>query len=531
MPTFKNDVTGTQQIAIVGTSAHHHGVAGESKEDGAGLLGVSRDGEGVSGFSKTGPGVVGQSDQAAGVRALSKPGPGVEGLSETGDAIVGTTDSGIGVSGSSSTSHGVSGHSESGSGVRGVSKSGRGVEGWSESAYGVSGDSTKSAGVRGTSVEGRGVEGWATRSEGVFGISVTGTGVWGVAGRSRFAGKSTLEAGIFRIGSSARQWAGSQILESTGDQDAADAPRPTAMVADLAPSHADASHTEALSHSHGDLHHEAIQAAHQHQESIPETPLAGTMTIGTHSTFPISEGISHLDLIDDGAGVGVHGEHRRAGIGVKAVSNSGMGLAAYSSEHEAVHAETHSRGTAAIAAYNLNVSGTGAAVFAKKAGTRGHAGFFDGRVWVGGELAVGGDIVLANADCAEDFDVTNVSVAEPGTVMVIGDDGVLQPGCQPYDTCVVGVISGAGDYKPALTLDKQASQENRRPVALLGKVCCKVTAEYGAIEAGDLLTTSPVSGYAMKSNEPLKAFGAVIGKALRPLKEGRGLIPIVIALQ
>jgi hypothetical protein len=82
-----------------------------------------------------------------------------------------------------------------------------------------------------------------------------------------------------------------------------------------------------------------------------------------------------------------------------------------------------------------------------------------------------------------------------------------------------------------LILDKQASSENRQPIALLGKVCCKVTAEFGAIDAGDLLTTSPVPGHAMKSSEPSKAFGAVIGKALRPLRDGRGLIPILIALQ
>jgi len=51
------------------------------------------------------------------------------------------------------------------------------------------------------------------------------------------------------------------------------------------------------------------------------------------------------------------------------------------------------------------------------------------------------------------------------------------------------------------------------------------------IEVGDLLTTSPTPGYAMKATDPLKAFGAIIGKALCPLKEGQGLIPILIALQ
>jgi hypothetical protein len=66
---------------------------------------------------------------------------------------------------------------------------------------------------------------------------------------------------------------------------------------------------------------------------------------------------------------------------------------------------------------------------------------------------------------------------------------------------------------------------------LLGKVYCKVDSQYSSIEVGDLLTTSPTPGFAMKASEPGKAFGAVIGKALRPMNMGQGLIPILIALQ
>jgi hypothetical protein len=54
---------------------------------------------------------------------------------------------------------------------------------------------------------------------------------------------------------------------------------------------------------------------------------------------------------------------------------------------------------------------------------------------------------------------------------------------------------------------------------------------YGAIELGELLTTSPTPGHAMKADDPLKAFGTVIRKALRPLKEGQGLILILIGWQ
>src|SRR5262249_54311798 len=148
-----------------------------------------------------------------------------------------------------------------------------------------------------------------------------------------------------------------------------------------------------------------------------------------------------------------------------------------------------------------------------------------------GDVEVWGDIRLTNADCAEDFDIANADLAEPGTVMVLGEGGILEPSQFAYDKCVAGVISGAGNYKPGIVLDKQGSQQKRKPVALLGKVYCKVDASYGPIEIGDLLTTSPTVGHAMKATDQVKAFGAVIGKALRPLVEGQSLIPILIALQ
>ncbi len=142
-----------------------------------------------------------------------------------------------------------------------------------------------------------------------------------------------------------------------------------------------------------------------------------------------------------------------------------------------------------------------------------------------------GDVILGNADCAEDFAVSCMAQAEPGTVMVLGTDGDLWESTTAYDKRVAGVVSGAGSYKPALILDRQPGRENRSPIAIMGKVYCKVDTQYGPIEIGDLLTTSPTSGHAMKASDSVKAFGAVIGKALRPLGAGQGLIPILVALQ
>ena len=115
--------------------------------------------------------------------------------------------------------------------------------------------------------------------------------------------------------------------------------------------------------------------------------------------------------------------------------------------------------------------------------------------------------------------------------MVLGEEGALFPSQHAYDKRVAGVVSGAGDLRPGIVLDKQPSLQGRLPVALLGKVFCKVDAQFGAIAVGDLLTTSPTPGYAMRAGDPLQAFGTVIGKALRPLAAGQDLIPILVALQ
>ena len=56
----------------------------------------------------------------------------------------------------------------------------------------------------------------------------------------------------------------------------------------------------------------------------------------------------------------------------------------------------------------------------------------------------------------------------------------------------------------------------------------KADASFGAIHAGDLLTTSSNPGYAMKVTDKLAAMGAVIGKALGNLESGTGTIPILV---
>ena len=150
---------------------------------------------------------------------------------------------------------------------------------------------------------------------------------------------------------------------------------------------------------------------------------------------------------------------------------------------------------------------------------------------VKGDITVSGDLLLAGADCAEEFNLEDDEQAEPGTVVVINESGALRESRQAYDRRVAGVVSGAGTYRAGLVLDRQANRAHRIQVALVGKVWCKVDAAEYPVGVGDLLTTSETPGHAMKAADPVSAFGAVIGKALRPLAHGRGLVPILVALQ
>lgn len=112
-----------------------------------------------------------------------------------------------------------------------------------------------------------------------------------------------------------------------------------------------------------------------------------------------------------------------------------------------------------------------------------------------------------------------------------GDVVVIDPGArhavrrcrEAGDTRVAGIIS----TNPTIlvgTLVKGGGY----PLALSGIVPCKVTAASGAIQPGDLLTTSAVAGHAMKAVEIRP--GTIVGKALEGLESGTGVIQVLATL-
>lgn len=245
------------------------------------------------------------------------------------------------------------------------------------------------------------------------------------------------------------------------------------------------------------------------------------------SNSPGTAAVAGIQVNPGGTGAGVYGEHKGSGPAVVGDNNAtGPGAIFHSKTVEGVIVQSDSPGTAAIAVFQRNPSSTGPAIQAEHADGTKTAGFFKGNV------IVTGDISFPGADCAEDFPIKADVLAEPGTVMALDETGELVPCGAAYERRVAGVIAGAGSHRPGIIMDKQAESSLRRqPIALVGKVFCKVNAGYGSIEVGDLLTSSATEGHAMKAVDANRAFGSVIGKALAPRKEGRGLIPILISLQ
>ena len=167
---------------------------------------------------------------------------------------------------------------------------------------------------------------------------------------------------------------------------------------------------------------------------------------------------------------------------------------------------------------NLTMTGTGATIT-----------FPDGTVQ---STAYTG--VLCGGDYAESVDVAgDRKNYEPGDVIVIDPDspGKFLKSNQPYSTAVTGVYS----TKPGVVGRRQTTDpktaSSEIPMAMVGVVPIKLSAENGPIQPGDLLVSSSTVGYAMKGTDRSRMLGAVVGKALGRLDSGMGVIEAAITLQ
>jgi hypothetical protein len=135
---------------------------------------------------------------------------------------------------------------------------------------------------------------------------------------------------------------------------------------------------------------------------------------------------------------------------------------------------------------------------------------------------------------------------EPGDVLVIGSEGKLTLCTTPNAMNLAGVYS----TKPGFVGDRRIAEQGLQnrpesgsdgetwlPVALLGVVAVKATAEKHTVRPGDMLTTSATPGHAMRAT-PVHLGGAefyrtgtIIGKSLEPLASGRGKIKVLVVMR
>ena len=143
--------------------------------------------------------------------------------------------------------------------------------------------------------------------------------------------------------------------------------------------------------------------------------------------------------------------------------------------------------------------------------------------------------ITGGSDLSENFDV-NAEKDELQSGMIVSIDsknpGELVLAREAYDAKVAGILSGAGGVKPGMLMGQKGTKaDGKHPVALTGRVYCHVDASHGAIEPGDMITTSTTPGHGMKATNRERAFGSIIGKAMTGLAEGKGLVLVLVNLQ
>jgi hypothetical protein len=377
-------------------------------------------------------------------------------------------------------------------GVVGEAAQGVGVQGVSHApdhagVLGVNDDSSQEAGV---GVHGRsaatGVFGESSTWHGVFGSSQSTTGGHGVSGDGA--------VGVSGVG---RTWIG-VYGETHGSENG-----PAGVWG------------EGLTGGSGVKGHaRAPGAAGVAGFHLAEEGDGGPGVLGESTRGRGVQGQGQVGVVGIGnAWIGVYGEtHAPAEVGAAGVWGDGLGTG------DGVKGVANAPGKAAVAGFQLGNNGPG--IF----GQGNPAGRFAGNVVVDGNVEVTGDLILAGADYAEALTTAEPSL-DAGTVVVINAQGEVEPCRRDYDTAVAGVVSGGGGVRPGVVLDRH---DGGVSVAMVGKVWCLADADAAPIVPGDLLTTSATAGHARKIDEPERACGAVIGKALTPLPRGRGMVRVLV---
>ncbi|MCB0670174.1 MAG: hypothetical protein KDC80_30315 [Saprospiraceae bacterium] len=183
-------------------------------------------------------------------------------------------------------------------------------------------------------------------------------------------------------------------------------------------------------------------------------------------------------------------------------------------------------GSGAIRLYNYDVNGTEVSRISL---ITNYNGSQDARI-ITDELEIKG-----GSDLAELFEITNEKDRiKPGLLVALDPDspGQLRISESAYDRNIAGVISGANGIKPGILMGQEGTLANGGDlVTISGRTYVQCNTLGGPIKIGDLLTSSPVPGEAMKAGKRRKSRGAVIGKAMSNLDQGSQYVLVLVNLQ
>jgi hypothetical protein len=140
----------------------------------------------------------------------------------------------------------------------------------------------------------------------------------------------------------------------------------------------------------------------------------------------------------------------------------------------------------------------------------------------------GGGLVIERATAGPATRLAGIVSSDPGLVLGVTYTDEDETGVSPEDLFAdTGrMLTTAAGHDVDRAILHEIAVDARAPLALTGRVPCKVTASNGAIAAGDLLTVSALPGHAMKATRA----GAVIGTALEPSDAGEGTIVVLANL-
>ena len=155
-----------------------------------------------------------------------------------------------------------------------------------------------------------------------------------------------------------------------------------------------------------------------------------------------------------------------------------------------------------------------------------------GNLHVVGSASVCSLTIRGGCDLAEPFEMSDREIPK-GSLVIIDEEnaGKLKLAGQEYDTRVAGIISGANGINPGISLHQDGLIDGGQNVALSGRVYALADASNGPIKPGDLLTSSNTPGHVMKVTDHERAQGAIVGKAMSALKDGRGMVLVLVSLQ